>query len=392
MSIRSEFIRLWNEFTAQSKKISELPNATTPLGGTELVEVVQGGVNKKVASSNLGGGGGGTQDLQSVLTQGSVLSSDANIDDTDSTHNFNLGVGTPFQDIILQAFRDLKAVAQNEAWLHSGASGLTLHEDGDSLVFEDNRAIPKGLEYLADYSANYTNRSLVDKAYVNSLVAGLLDLKGDTDASANPNYPSASKGDAYYVTVAGKIGGASGKSVDIGDVYVAKADNAGGTEASVGTSWFVLEHNLAGVLLLTGGTMSGNIAMGGNKVTGLAAASGNGEAVRYEQLILKADLSNSFNRQTASYTLVLSDAGKIVEQNVGSANNLTVPLNASVAFPIGTDILINQYGAGQTTIVATGGVTLRSKGGALKISAQYSGAALTKVGTDEWYVQGDLTT
>mgnify|MGYP007071564775 CR=1 FL=1 len=37
-------------------------------------------------------------------------------------------------------------------------------------------------------------------------------------------------------------------------------------------------------LAKTGGTMSGNIAMGSNKVTGLAAASSNGEAVRYEQL------------------------------------------------------------------------------------------------------------
>ena len=34
--------------------------------------------------------------------------------------------------------------------------------------------------------------------------------------------------------------------------------------------------------------MSGNIAMGGNKVTGLAAATANGEAVRYEQALLKA--------------------------------------------------------------------------------------------------------
>lgn len=37
-------------------------------------------------------------------------------------------------------------------------------------------------------------------------------------------------------------------------------------------------------LNLSGGTMSGNIAMAGNKVTGLAAASAPGEAVRYEQL------------------------------------------------------------------------------------------------------------
>lgn len=90
------------------------------------------------------------------------------------------------------------------------------------------------------------------KAYVDNAVVGLMELKGDTDCSASPNYPSALKGDAYYVTVAGKIGGASGKSVDIGDVYVAKADNAGGTEASVGTSWFVIEHNLAGVALTSG--------------------------------------------------------------------------------------------------------------------------------------------
>lgn len=90
-----------------------------------------------------------------------------------------------------------------------------------------------------------------------SSLAGLLELKGNTDCSANPNYPAASTGDAYYVTVAGKIGGASGKAVDVGDVYIAKADNAGGTEASVGASWFVLEHNLEAMLPLTGGTLTG---------------------------------------------------------------------------------------------------------------------------------------
>lgn len=90
--------------------------------------------------------------------------------------------------------------------------------------------------------------SQVDAALA-SAVAGLLDLKGSQDCSANPNFPAASKGDAYIVSVAGKIGGASGTSVDAGDMYFATADNAGGTLASVGSSWTVLEHNLAGVLL-----------------------------------------------------------------------------------------------------------------------------------------------
>jgi len=97
------------------------------------------------------------------------------------------------------------------------------------------------------------------------------------------------------------------------------------------------------------------------------------------------------NRQTGSYSIVLTDSGKLVEMNVATANNLTVPLNSSIAFPIGTKIDVAQYGAGQTTLVATGGVTVRSAGGALKLAVQYSGASLVKIGTDEWYLFGDIT-
>ncbi len=87
------------------------------------------------------------------------------------------------------------------------------------------------------------------KTLIAASVAGLLDYKGGIDCSANPNYPAALKGDTYFVTVAGKIGGASGTSVDVSDMIVANADNAGGTQASVGTSWNVFEHNLVGALL-----------------------------------------------------------------------------------------------------------------------------------------------
>jgi hypothetical protein len=96
------------------------------------------------------------------------------------------------------------------------------------------------------------------------------------------------------------------------------------------------------------------------------------------------------NRQTASYTLVLGDADKLVEINNASANNLTVPLNSSVAFSTGTQILLAQYGAGQTTIVATSGVTIRSNGAKLKLNAQYSGATLVKIAENEWYLFGDI--
>ena len=106
----------------------------------------------------------------------------------------------------------------------------------------------------------------------------------------------------------------------------------------------------------------------------------------------KTDKLITANRQTASYTLVLTDADKIVEMNVATANNLTVPLNSSVAFSIGTQILLAQYGAGQTTLVPTSGVNIRSTGSKLKLSGQYSGATLIKIATDEWYLFGDITT
>jgi hypothetical protein len=105
----------------------------------------------------------------------------------------------------------------------------------------------------------------------------------------------------------------------------------------------------------------------------------------------KLDKNITANRQTSSYTLVIGDAGKLVEMNNASANNLTVPPNSSVAFPTGTQILISQYGAGQTTVVAGSGVTIRSASNYLKLSSQYSGATLVKIASDEWYLFGDLS-
>lgn len=98
----------------------------------------------------------------------------------------------------------------------------------------------------------------------------------------------------------------------------------------------------------------------------------------------------SVNTRTASYTLVLSDASKVIEMNVASANVLTVPPNSSVAFPIGTMIAIDQMGAGQTTITPGAGVTIRSSGSLTKLNGQYSSATLRKRGTDEWVLVGDL--
>ncbi len=95
----------------------------------------------------------------------------------------------------------------------------------------------------------------------------------------------------------------------------------------------------------------------------------------------------SLARKTDSYTLVATDNGQVVEMNKGTANTLTVPQNI---FTAGQQVLITQYGAGQTTIAAGSGVTLRSDGGKLKINSQYSSATILFISATEAYVFGNL--
>lgn len=100
------------------------------------------------------------------------------------------------------------------------------------------------------------------------------------------------------------------------------------------------------------------------------------------------------NAQTGtSYTLVLADAAKVITLTNGSSITLSVPTHASVAFAIGTQILLYQGGAGQVTVsaVTPGTTSIRSQGSKTKIGGQYGVVCLTKLATDEWVLFGNTT-
>jgi hypothetical protein len=96
------------------------------------------------------------------------------------------------------------------------------------------------------------------------------------------------------------------------------------------------------------------------------------------------------SNKTANYTLALVDSFSLIEMELAGANTVTIPLNATVAFPIGTIIYITQIGAGQTQIVPTGGVTLQSDGGATKIASQFTEVSLRKRATNTWQLVGKI--
>ena len=93
---------------------------------------------------------------------------------------------------------------------------------------------------------------------------------------------------------------------------------------------------------------------------------------------------------TANHTLELSDAGKLILMNLSSAGTLTVPANASVAFPVGAELEVCQYGAGTVTIAAASGVTLVSLDSAVEFAGQYACAALKQVASDVWLLAGGV--
>jgi hypothetical protein len=99
----------------------------------------------------------------------------------------------------------------------------------------------------------------------------------------------------------------------------------------------------------------------------------------------------SFNQQTGtSYSLALSDNGKVVEVLNSSPITVSVPTN-STAFPVGAQITVIQTGTGQITFAATtpGTTTVNATPG-LKLRAQWSSAVLIKRDTEQWVVLGDL--
>lgn len=92
---------------------------------------------------------------------------------------------------------------------------------------------------------------------------------------------------------------------------------------------------------------------------------------------------------TSSQVGVIGD--EVVRMNSSSALMYTVPTNASVPHPIGKVIELWQAGTGVMEIAAAGGVTVNVRAGlGYAAVGQYSGASLRKVGTNEWYLVGDL--
>ena len=99
----------------------------------------------------------------------------------------------------------------------------------------------------------------------------------------------------------------------------------------------------------------------------------------------------AINAQTGTtYTFVAADAGKLVTSSNGSGQTFTVPPNSSVAFDVGTQILVQNIGSANCTLAQGSGVTIQSVDSNKEIDGQYAAATLIKTATDTWSLIGSL--
>lgn len=314
---------------------------------------------------NGGGGGGGTQDLQSVLDHGNTA--------------FNQSIvieGNDYSQIAIYGAPDssyVELVSPNSTngiflFVNDSSNYLQFHTEGGEfrlqlepsgpIVSTERVKIPvdttfplgeSGILLLSDFLGVANGIATLDGTGlvpVTQLPFSAIAYKGAWDATNPPvggdptlTDGSGTAGDFYFVSVAGtQTFDGTPISFSVGDMVVYN-----------GSVW--------------------------QKV---------GTPVPTTQVVE--------SRPDAAYSLVLTDNQKLLKFPFSTSYNITVPLNATVAFPVGSRVDIMMTNDGQATFVGeTVGVLILSKGGNKKTNGKYTVVSIEKIATDEWVLVGDLT-
>jgi hypothetical protein len=329
----------------------------------------------------------------SALTKSSV-----GLANVDNTSDVNKPVSTATQTAL-----DLKAPKANPTFTGTlTAADVTLSGNltvsgTTTTVNTANLNITDPMIYMGDgNSANLADLGIVsafnDGTYqhtglVRDSSAGTWKLfKGVTDEPTTTVNFSQGSLDALAV------GSLSATSIAVGNVSNTEFGYLDGVTSAIQTQ---IDAKLASATAASTYETITNVALKAPKAdptfTGLTTVSASGIAFTDGTQTKQGVPSiTAINQQAGAYTSVLSDRDKLVEVSSASGVTVTIPANASVAYPVGTSIDILQTGTGQVTIAGAGGVTVNATPG-LKLRTQWSSATLFKRATDTWVVFGDLT-
>lgn len=194
-----------------------------------------------------------------------------------------------------------------------------------------------------------------------------IQVRRDTAANWTSTNPTLAAGELGFETDTGKL------KIGTGSVaWTSLSYQAGGATGPQGPQ----------------GASGGQGAQGATGPQGAAGAAG---ATGAQGAAGDWSTAQTVNAQTGTtYTLVAGDAGKLVTLSNASAITLTLPQDSDATFTSGVYVDLLQLGAGQVTVAAGTGATLRTSGLTAKARAQYSRLGVQKISANTWSLFGDL--
>jgi hypothetical protein len=253
---------------------------------------------------------------------------------------------------------------------------MAIPTSGYPTTLDDTNATPSAtVEFpqpasSTDLDATNVEHDLLHKNLSLSIVA-LQTKLGITDSNATSGtlLQGTGAGSSSWSSTLPSVGfGTDGSGVDVTFFSSTAGDNM---------LWDASEEKL--VITGTNGQNALEVADGDVSVTDSLTVSGG----------LIAPLQ--INAQTGTtYTFVAADAGKLVTSSNGSAQTVTIPPNSSVAFAIGTQIMVQNIGSANATLAQGSGVTIQSKDSNKEIDGQFAAATCIKTATDTWSLIGAL--
>lgn len=223
-----------------ARKNSSKTGSIVELDDVDLTGLTRNAQGKYVLGS--GGGGGAVSSVNGYVGAVVLIKSDIGLGNVDNTSDVNKPVSTATQTALNLKENSIAAGTTSQYW-RGDKTWQTLDKNAVGLGNVDNTSDVNKPVSTAQATAD-TAATNAAKAYADTLVVGLLDDRGNFNASGNV-FPSSGgsgsagavlKGDLWTISVAGTLGGVA---VTAGDVVRALVDTPGNT----GSNWAVSENN-----------------------------------------------------------------------------------------------------------------------------------------------------
>ena len=220
-------------------------------------------------------------------------------------------------------------------------------------------------------------------------VGGRWKITSDVDCSASPNYSASSAGDTYRVSVAGKIGGASGIVVQVDDIIYCHTTSAAGDQATVGANFLVIQTNI----VQASTTENGYITLAGASDI-LTVPTENTKAVTPQTMESRlASVAAGYSKTiTASTSINIGNSEYsrvyLCTATSSSAVSVSLPQISAVDFP---NLVINIKDAGQNAgtnniTVTPGGSDLIDGASSYTLNVDSESITLVNDGVTNWYI------